>query len=64
MHKLLLYSLPCSESNDPEFDEFNRNFEGMEKAVEGLLKDSKVFADNVISTLTSLFLHLVLVRFD
>lgn len=41
------------KSNDPEFDEFARNFEVMEKAVEALLKDSKVFADNVIILLES-----------
>ena len=37
------------ESNDPEFDEFSRHFEVMEKSIESLLKDSKVFADAVVS---------------
>ncbi|PVG00707.1 BAR-domain-containing protein [Serendipita vermifera] len=41
------------KSNDPEFDEYNRSFEGMEKAVEGLLKDAKVFAENVVTVLES-----------
>jgi len=37
------------ESNDPEFDEYCRAFETMEMAIEALLKDSKVFADAVVS---------------
>ncbi|CCA69407.1 related to RVS167-BAR adaptor protein [Serendipita indica DSM 11827] len=49
----VLSRLAVAESNDPEFDEFARNFEVMEKAVEALLKDSKVFADNVIILLES-----------
>ncbi|KAG8779024.1 hypothetical protein FRC19_000276 [Serendipita sp. 401] len=41
------------KSNDPELDEYTRNFEVMEKAVEALLKDSKIFAEAVITILES-----------
>lgn len=43
----------AKKSNDPEFDEYNRSFEIMEKAVEELLKDSKVFAEAVVTMLES-----------
>ncbi|KIY64494.1 BAR-domain-containing protein [Cylindrobasidium torrendii FP15055 ss-10] len=35
------------KSNDPEFDEYGRNFEAMEKATERLMKDTKSFLDAV-----------------
>jgi hypothetical protein len=36
-----------AESNDPEFDDHQRNFGMLEKATEKLLKDSKIFTDAV-----------------
>ncbi|KZW02672.1 BAR-domain-containing protein [Exidia glandulosa HHB12029] len=43
----------AKKSNDPEFDEYARKFQAMEGATEKLLKDSKVFCDNVMALLTS-----------
>ncbi|KIJ45077.1 hypothetical protein M422DRAFT_29930 [Sphaerobolus stellatus SS14] len=40
-------------SADPEFDEYHRRFTAMESAVEKLLKDSKLFAENVNTMLSS-----------
>ena len=42
------YRAQISESSDPEFDEYVRKFEAMEKATEKLLKDSKVFCEHVM----------------
>lgn len=36
------------ESNDPEFDEYQRKFASIEGATDKLLKDSKVFCENVM----------------
>ncbi|KZO99677.1 BAR-domain-containing protein [Calocera viscosa TUFC12733] len=41
------------KSNDPEFDDYSRKFTAMEAATDKLFKDSKTFADAVISLLTS-----------
>ncbi|KAF8588489.1 BAR-domain-containing protein [Ramaria rubella] len=41
------------KSNDPEFDEYNRKFTAMEGAVEKLLKDTKVYSENVTTMLSS-----------
>lgn len=43
----------AKKSNDPEMDEYNRNFTEMEKAIEALLKDSKIFNDSVVKLLES-----------
>jgi len=41
------------ESNDPEFDSYERHFASMETAVEKLLKDTKSFTDGVNGALTA-----------
>uniref|UniRef100_A0A0W0F9Y5 BAR-domain-containing protein n=1 Tax=Moniliophthora roreri TaxID=221103 RepID=A0A0W0F9Y5_MONRR len=41
------------ESNDPEFDDYERHFSLMETAVEKLLKDTKAFTDAVNGLFTS-----------
>ncbi|EJT98964.1 BAR-domain-containing protein [Dacryopinax primogenitus] len=41
------------KSNDPEFDDYSRKFTAMESATDKLFKDSKTFADAVISLLSS-----------
>ena len=42
-----------TESNDPEFDDYNRRFASLEQAIEKLIKDTKVFSEGV----TNLFTH-------
>lgn len=44
-----MLTLLYTESNDPEFDEYNRKFTAMEGAIEKLLKDTKVYTENVTS---------------
>ncbi|KAF7306460.1 Bar adaptor protein [Mycena indigotica] len=41
------------KSNDPEFDDYQRHFSTMEKAVEKFLKDTKSFTDAINSLFTS-----------
>ncbi|KAH7104543.1 BAR-domain-containing protein [Auriculariales sp. MPI-PUGE-AT-0066] len=41
------------KSNDPEFDEYSRKFESVEKATDKLLKDARVFSENVLALLTA-----------
>jgi len=41
------------KSNDPEFDDYQRHFASMEKAVEKLIKDTKAFTDSVNGLFTS-----------
>lgn len=38
---------------DPEFDDYARRFESIEKATEKLLKDSKAYADSVTNLFTN-----------
>ena len=47
-----------AESNDAEFDDYQRSFAEMEKAAEKLLKDAKTFSDAV--TCASQPIHIVL----
>ncbi|KAJ4485486.1 BAR-domain-containing protein [Lentinula aciculospora] len=51
----LTFSTPyrCKESNDPEFDDYQRHFSSMEQAVEQLIKDTKAFTDAVNGLFTS-----------
>lgn len=37
------------ESNDPEFDDYNRKFTSLEASNDRLIKDCKVFSEAVIS---------------
>ncbi|KAI0035267.1 hypothetical protein K488DRAFT_76734 [Vararia minispora EC-137] len=41
------------KSNDPEFDDYQRNFTQIEKATDKLLKETKTFTDAVTSLFTS-----------
>lgn len=41
------------ESSDPEFDDYARRFESIEKATEKLLKDSKAYTDSVTNLFTN-----------
>ncbi|KAL4254548.1 Bridging integrator 3/RVS161-like protein [Abortiporus biennis] len=41
------------KSNDPEFDDYARRFEAIEKATDKLLKDTKVFSEGVSNLFTS-----------
>ena len=45
----LLSAPPSPESNDPEFDDYQRNFAILETAAEKFLKDTKAFTDAVNS---------------
>jgi hypothetical protein len=37
----------CTESADPEFDDYERHFTSMEQAAEKLIKDTKAFSEGV-----------------
>lgn len=51
LHALIENSLYLPiESNDSEFDDYQRHFGSMEKGVEKMLKDTKAFTDAVNST--------------
>ena len=41
------------ESSDPEFDDYSRRFESIEKATEKLLKDSKAYSEAVTNLFTN-----------
>ncbi|EIW65276.1 BAR-domain-containing protein [Trametes versicolor FP-101664 SS1] len=41
------------KSNDPEFDDYSRRFESIEKATEKLLKDSKAYTEAVTNLFTN-----------
>jgi amphiphysin len=41
------------KSNDPEFDDYQRQFVTLEQATEKLLKDTKVFSEAIIALVTS-----------
>lgn len=48
----------ASESNDPEFDDWNRNFTMIEQVTEKLIKDTKAYMDAVNGMLQCAVHHL------
>ncbi|THH32623.1 hypothetical protein EUX98_g1582 [Antrodiella citrinella] len=41
------------ESNDPEFDDYNRRFGSLESAIEKLIKDTRIFSEAVTNLFTT-----------